>query len=110
MDAAVINRLREILGPAGVLVQPEDLRTYESDALTAFRAVPGAVVLPTSADEVQAIIRVCHAERIPFVARGAGTGLSGGAMPIPDGLLISFARMNRVLEVDVRNARVVVEP
>src|SRR5262249_1856379 len=63
-----------------------------------------------STEQVQGIVRVCHRERIPFVARGSGTGLSGGALPVKNGVVISLARMNRILEVDVANARVVVEP
>jgi glycolate oxidase len=74
------------------------------------RAVPGAVVLPRSAEQVQAIVRICDQYRIPFVARGAGTGLSGGALPAATGIVISFARMNRILEIDIPNQRVVVEP
>ena len=72
--------------------------------------MPLAVVLPTSTEQVQAVIRVCHRERIPFVARGSGTGLSGGALPVNNGIVISLARMNRILEVDLANHRIVVEP
>jgi glycolate oxidase len=93
-----------------VIASPEELRTYECDGLTNFRVVPDAVVLPDSTEEVQAILRICHRERIPFVARGSGTGLSGGALPVAGGIVISLARMNRILEVDLPNARVVVEP
>src|SRR5208283_1575493 len=66
--------------------------------------------LPRSTEQVQGIVRVCHRERVPFVARGSGTGLSGGALPVKNGVVISLARMNRILEVDLPNARVVVEP
>ena len=72
--------------------------------------MPRGVLLPDSAGQVQAILRVCHRERIPFVARGSGTGLSGGALPVENGVVISLARMNRILEVDLPNARVVAEP
>jgi glycolate oxidase len=106
----ILHQLRAAVGARGVITAPEELRTYECDGLTAYRAVPGAVVLPTSAVEVQAVVRACHAARIPFVARGSGTGLSGGAMPVADGVVISLASMNRILEVDIPNARVVVEP
>jgi glycolate oxidase len=78
--------------------------------LTNFRVVPQAVVLPKCTEEVQAIVRLCQRERIPFVPRGAGTGLSGGALPVAGGIVISLARMKRILEVDIPNARVVVEP
>src|SRR6266567_5723046 len=78
--------------------------------LSSFRVMPRAVLLPTSTQQVQSIVRVCHREKIPFVARGAGTGLSGGALPVENGIVLSLARMNRILEVDIANARVVVEP
>ncbi len=109
-DTATIDELRAVVGARGVLTEPEDLRVYECDGLTAFRAIPRAVVLPASTEDVQGIVRICHRRRIPFVARGAGTGLSGGALPVADGIVISLARMNRILEVDLANARVVVEP
>ena len=97
--------------PAGALVtEPEQLRTYECDALTGHRAVPDLVVIPGSAAEVQEVVRLCHAHRVPFVARGAGTGLSGGALPVADGVVVSLARLNRVLEIDLDRGRVVVEP
>ncbi len=98
------------LPPAGIISEPERLRTYECDALTGRRAVPELVVIPATADEVQATVRLCHAHRVPFVARGAGTGLSGGALPVADGIVISLARLNRVLEVDLEHGRAVVEP
>jgi glycolate oxidase len=110
LDLRTVNELRDIVGDAGFLFLPEDLRTYECDGLTNFRVIPRAVVLPASREEVQAVVRVCDRERIPFVARGSGTGLSGGALPVADGIVISLARMNRILEVDFQNARVVVEP
>ena len=93
-----------------VISEPSQLRTYECDALTGHRAVPELVVLPRSADDVQAIVRACHRHGVPFVARGAGTGLSGGALPVADGVVISLARLNRILEVDLERARIVVEP
>src|SRR6202011_4710258 len=87
-----------------------ELHTYECDALTNFRVLPLGVLLPESSSQVQAIVRVCHRERVPFVARGSGTGLSGGALPVKNGVVISLTRMNRILEIDLPNARVVVEP
>ena len=110
MDARIYDELRAIVDERGLISSPEELRTYECDALTHFRVMPRAVLLPTSTEQVQAIVRVCHRERIPFVARGAGTGLSGGALPVDNGVVICLARMNRILEVDFPNARVVVEP
>src|SRR2546421_537634 len=110
MDPRTLDRFRAIVGADGLLTEPEQLRTYECDGLTNFRVLPSAVVLPTSTEQVQAVVRVCHEARIPFVARGSGTGLSGGALPIEHGIVISLTRMNRILEVDISNARVVVEP
>src|SRR6516165_7374743 len=86
------------------------LQTYESDGLTNFRVVPDAVVLPRTAKQVQAVVGMCAREKVPFVSRGAGTGLSGGALPAAGGIVISLARMNRILEVDIPNRMVVVEP
>jgi glycolate oxidase len=105
-----LEELRRILGPHGLISSPEEIKTYECDGLTNFRVVPSAVVLPDSAEQVQAVVRVCHRERIPFVARGSGTGLSGGALPVKGGIVIGLARMKRILEVDLPNARIVVEP
>jgi glycolate oxidase len=110
MNAALLTELRAITGSRAVITSPEELHTYDSDALTNFRTMPQAVLLPSSTAEVQAVLRLCHRERIPFVARGSGTGLSGGALPVEDGIVISLTRMNRILEVDLPNARVVVEP
>src|SRR6202521_3451156 len=110
VDARIFQELRAIVGARGLITSPEELHTYECDGLTAFRVMPRGVLLPKSTEEVQAIVRVCHRERIPFVARGSGTGLSGGALPVENGIVISLARMNRILEVDFPNARVVVEP
>ncbi len=110
MDARIFDEFRAVVGKDGLLTEPEQLRTYECDGLTNFRAVPAAVVLPTSTEQVQGVMRVCHRGHIPFVARRSGTGLSGGALPIESGIVISLARMNRILEVDIPNGRVVVEP
>src|SRR5690349_17628894 len=110
MKPNVVAEFREIVGRTGVLTAREDLRTYECDGLTNFRVVPTAVLLPENAQQVQAIVRVCHREKLPFVARGSGTGLSGGALPVEGGVVISLARMNHILEVDYANARAVVEP
>src|SRR5438552_65981 len=97
--------------PADALIrEPEQLKTYECDGLTGHRVVPSLVVLPETTEQVQAVVRACHAAAIPFVARGAGTGLSGGALPVAEGVVISLARMNNVLEVDLEGERVVVQP
>jgi len=110
LNANILKELRAIVDERGLVISPEELQTYDADALTHFRVMPRAVLLPTSTEQVQAILRVCHRERIPFVARGAGTGLSGGALPVENGVVICLARMNRILEMDFANARVVVEP
>ena len=110
MGMQTFDELRAIVGKRGFISSPEELHTYECDGLTYFRVMPRAVLLPNSTEQVQAIVRICHRERMPFVARGSGTGLSGGALPVENGIVISLARMNHILEVDFPNARVVVEP
>ncbi len=110
MDAHILQELRSIVGERGLISSPEGLHTYECDGLTNFRVMPRAVLLPTSTEQVQAIVRLCHREKIPFVARGSGTGLSGGALPVENGIVVSLARMNHIVEVDFLNARVIVEP
>jgi glycolate oxidase len=102
--------LRAAVGGDNVVTEPERLRVYECDGLTGHRAVPEVVVLPDSTAEVQAVVRLCQREHLPFVARGAGTGLSGGATPFAGGVVVALTRMNRILEVDVESQRVVVEP
>jgi glycolate oxidase len=106
----LVSDLRRALPKARVITEPSELRTYECDALTGHRAVPRAVVLPGSTSEVAAAVRVCASHAAPFVARGAGTGLSGGAVPVAEGIVIGLARMNRVLEVDPANRRVRLQP
>jgi glycolate oxidase len=110
MDRRILDEFRAIVGKDGLITEPEQLHTYECDGLTNFRVLPAAVVLPNSTAQVESVVRVCHREKIPFVARGSGTGLSGGALPIENGIVISLARLNRILEVDIPNARIVVEP
>src|SRR2546427_11869044 len=102
--------LEAIVGPGGVLSDPDELMVYESDGLTLFRALADFVVFPTSAEHVSAIVKLATRENLPFVARGAGTGLSGGCLPTEGGIVISMMRMNRVLEVDYENQIAVVEP
>jgi glycolate oxidase len=101
---ALRRELETIVGAAGVLL------VYESDGLTLFRALADFVVFPASAEQVAAVVRLANREGIPFVARGAGTGLAGGCLPAEGGLVISLMRMNRVLEVDYDNQIAVVEP
>ena len=110
MDSHTAEQFRSVVGADAFITNTEDLSTYECDGLTNFRVVPQAVLLPSSTEQVQAIVKICHASKVPFVARGSGTGLSGGALPVEDGIVISLARMTRILEVDYTNHRVVVEP
>jgi glycolate oxidase len=110
LGRALIDRLRSICGNEHVLTEPIQLRTYESDGLLHYRATPGAVVLPGSAGEVRDVVRACADEGVPWVARGAGSGLSGGALPVAEGVVIAVTRMRRVLEVDLEGGRIVVEP
>ena len=105
-----VDELREALGDPYVVTDPDQLATYDCDGLTGWRAQPAAVVLPGSAEDVQAVLRLCSRDAVPFVARGAGTGLSGGALPVADGIVVSVARMNSILEVDLDSERVIVEP
>jgi glycolate oxidase len=110
LPTALVDELRAALGPEHVVTEPEQLRVYECDGLTGHRAIPELVVLPGSTEDVQTVLRACDRERVPFVARGAGTGLSGGATPVAGGVVVSLARMNRILEIDLASQRVVVEP
>src|SRR5260370_34089202 len=105
MEARILVELQAIVGDRGLISSPEELHTYECDGLTNFRVLPRAVLLPTSTDQVRAIVRVCHRERIPFVARGSGTRLSGGARPVANGLRTRLARMHQIVECDSPNTR-----
>lgn len=106
---AVIVDLRKIAGPDAVLDRPEDLMLYEYDAGIR-KSTPGAVVFPQNALQVSRIMRVAAAAQVPVVARGAGTGLSGGSISRQGGIVIAFSRMNRILEIDAENQRAVVQP
>jgi glycolate oxidase len=106
----VIRGFRGTLAPDSVITDPQRLRTYECDGLATYRAVPGVVVLPETAAEVQDIVRLCARHKVPFVARGSGTGLSGGALPRSEGVLLVTSKMRRIVEIDIPNERAVVEP
>lgn len=106
----LVEALTKICAPDRVITNRHALETYESDGLLQYRVVPRVVVLPDSADEVVRVVRACHDAGIPWVARGSGTGLSGGALPLQDGVVIGLSRMRRILEVDLENQRVTVEP
>src|SRR5579859_2917806 len=105
----VVGELSDVIGARYVLYTPYDLMLYEYDA-SIDRSTPDIVVLPASAEEVAAIVKIAARHHVPVVPRGAGTGLSGGAIPIYGGIVIAFARMNRILEVDYDNLRAVVQP
>jgi glycolate oxidase len=110
LSELVLRDLRAVVGSNGIIAERSQLQTYECDGLTALRILPSAVLLPRCSSEVQAVIGICAQHQIPFVARGAGTGLSGGALPAANGIVISFARMDRILSVDIPNQRITVEP
>ena len=99
-QATVVAALREHLPAHALLWQPEDTTPYECDGLTAYRQRPLVVALPETEDQVQAVLKACHALRVPVVARGAGTGLSGGAMPNEQGVTLSLAKFNKIIKVD----------
>ncbi|MFQ5804258.1 MAG: FAD-linked oxidase C-terminal domain-containing protein [Candidatus Methylomirabilales bacterium] len=106
----IARELAGIVGEDGVIIDPDELLVYETDGLTVFKAKPDIVVLPHLAEQVASVVKVCCREKIPFVARGAGTGLSGGALPLDGGVLIGLNRLNRIVEIDYENQRAVVEP
>jgi glycolate oxidase len=108
--ADLVRRLSALLPPDSCLSDPEDLRPYECDGLSAYRRMPLAVALPDSVEQVRAVLHLCNEKGVPVVARGAGTGLSGGALPHERGVLLVLARLNRILEVDPRRRIARVEP
>src|SRR6201990_3046109 len=107
---AVISRLQEICGREYVLTDQHELATYRSDGLLHYRQVPVAAVLPGTAEQVRQVVRACFKGEVPWVARGSGTGLSGGALPVAEGVLIVLSRLRRILSVDLDNGRVVGAP
>src|SRR5579885_3310331 len=117
VDAAVLRRrktiiaaLRQLVPGEGVITSEHELRAYESDGLTAYRQLPMVVVLPETTEQVSAVLRYCYEERIKVVPRGAGTSLSGGALPLADGVVLGMAKFNRIREIDFANRAAVVEP
>ncbi len=111
MDAErIANELAAVLGSENVVRDPVSLMTYESDGVTLYKAMPHAVVFPTTTDEVAAAVRIANNAGVPFTARGAGTGLSGGAIAAEGGVIIALNKMNRILELDIENRCAVVEP
>jgi len=110
LDSTLVAALGQIVAPSALLTAPEDTRPYECDGLTLFREQPQAVLLPENEAQVVAILKLCHAARVPVVARGAGTGLSGGAMPHREGVVVSLAKFNRILSIDASTCSAVVQP
>ncbi len=108
--AAFLGMLGEYLKPDSLLSDPEDLRPYECDALSVYKTLPWVVALPETIDQAQAVLRLCHQHGVPVVARGAGTGLSGGALPVDNGVLLSLAKFNRILQIDPANRIARVQP
>ncbi|MGE0063202.1 MAG: FAD-linked oxidase C-terminal domain-containing protein [Xanthobacteraceae bacterium] len=108
--ARIVAALRNIVPGEGVIATEREMRPYESDGLTAYRQLPMVVVLPDTAKQVSEVLAYCHAEGIKVVPRGAGTSLSGGALPLEDGVLLGMAKFNRVREIDFENRVAVVEP
>jgi glycolate oxidase len=107
---AVVAALRAIVPGEGVIAAEREMRPYESDGLTAYRQLPMVVVLPSTTEQVSRVLAYCHAEGIKVVPRGAGTSLSGGALPLADGVLLGMAKFNRIREIDFDNRVAVVEP
>src|SRR5438874_9263292 len=108
--ADIVEALRRIVAGEGVIVSEAERRVYESDGLTAYRQLPLVVVLPSTVEQVAAVLRYCREIGIKVVPRGAGTSLSGGALPLADGVLLGMAKFNRILEIDYDNRCVVVQP
>jgi glycolate oxidase len=109
LSAAILAELRDAVGADGLIIERNQLQTYECDGLDMLRNLPAAVILPRSTAQLQKAVGICARHHIPFVGRGAGTGLSGGAMPDDRGIVISFARMTRILATDIPNQRITVE-
>src|SRR5690625_2498562 len=106
----IVAALQAIVPGEGVIYDPEALAAYESDGLTAYRQPPLITVLPGTVRQVSAVLRYCHQEKIKVVPRGAGTSLSGGALPLADGILLGLGKFNRILEIDYENRCVVAQP
>jgi glycolate oxidase len=109
-QSACVERLLRFMEPAQVLWQVEDTRPYECDGLSAYRELPMVVALPSTEAQVKQILKICHELKVPVVPRGAGTGLSGGALPMNNGVLLSLAKFNRILEINPLERTVRVEP
>ena len=110
MMSATLQQLQTLLRPEQLFLRPEQLTAYESDGLTAFHQRPLAVAIPETSDEVIALVRLCHELKLPFVARGSGTSLSGGSLPVAGGVVITLNRLNKILRLDPAQRIAVVQP
>jgi glycolate dehydrogenase FAD-linked subunit len=110
MIDTLVQAITTVCGADRVITDPGELRTYECDGLTSHRCIPGLAVLPDNAEQVAGVVRACVQAGVPFVARGSGTGLSGGALAQADGVLIVMTKMNKILEIDPVSRRAVLEP
>jgi glycolate oxidase len=108
--ADFLRRLRKVIQPDNILSDPEEMKAYECDALSAYKVMPWLVLMPVTVEEVQQLLQLCQRYKIPVVARGAGTGLSGGALPVSNGVLLSMAKFNRILVIDQDNRIARVQP
>jgi len=106
----IVTALSAIVPGEGVIATEREMRPYETDGLTAYRQLPMVVVLPATTEQVSRVLAFCHTEGIKVVPRGAGTSLSGGALPLVDGVLLGMAKFNRIREIDYDNRVAVVEP
>jgi glycolate oxidase len=109
LPAAFLNSLRGIVGADGILTKPGELVVYECDAYTLEKMQPHAVVLPKDTEEVSAVVKLCAEHNLPIIPRGAGTSLSGAVLPVTGGIMIGLSRMHRILSIDYRNRRALVE-
>ena len=107
---AFIKQLEDVLPTGGLLREAAELRPYECDGLSAYRQIPWLVAMPETIEQIQNVVRLCKAASIPVVARGSGTGLSGGALPLDNGVLLSLAKFTRILNIDTENRLATVEP
>jgi glycolate oxidase len=106
----IFKKLKKITSSENILIHESEIKPYETDALAAYKQKPMGVVLPKNTGEVSNILKFCYQENIKVVPRGAGTGLSGGALPLQDALLISLTKFNKILEIDFENKCVVAQP
>ncbi|OYX68120.1 MAG: FAD-binding oxidoreductase, partial [Rhizobiales bacterium 32-66-11] len=107
---AIIADLRAIVPGEGVIAHEKEMRPYESDGVTAYKNLPLVVVLPSTTEQVSRVLKYCHDNNVRVVPRGAGTSLSGGALPLQDGVLLAMGKFNKVLDIDFANRCAVVQP